>query len=131
VIQRPNNFQTPATRTENVKRTQAAQDPLQANRRCFACGENGHFANRCPNSRPHADQLATATPALPVEPTPFLLPPSKTMLEEESTMSLWRKPQMLSWVCFSSMPLLQLYYLILGQRILSYLLHMLKSIIYP
>jgi hypothetical protein len=43
---------------------------------------------------------------LPVEPTLFLLLPNKTMLMEESTMLLWRKPRkllMLSLVCFSSM----------------------------
>jgi hypothetical protein len=53
---------------------------------------------------------------LPMEPTLFLLLPRGTMLMGESTMLLWRKPrklQMLSLVCFSSMILLQLCYLIL------------------
>jgi hypothetical protein len=59
---------------------------------------------------------------------PLLL--GRTTLEEESTMSLWRKLQMLSLICFLSMPLLQLYYLIPEHHIISYLLHMLKSIIY-
>jgi hypothetical protein len=46
---------------------------------------------------------------LPMEPTLFLLLPSRTMPEEESTMLSWRKPrklQMLSLVCFLSTPLL-------------------------
>jgi hypothetical protein len=36
---------------------------LQVEQRCFACGEKGHFANRCPNPRTRANQTATATPA--------------------------------------------------------------------
>jgi hypothetical protein len=65
---------------------------------------------------------------LPVEATLFLLLLSRTMHIGESTMLLWRKPkklQTLSLVCFSSMTLLQLCYLILEYHILSYLLHML------
>jgi hypothetical protein len=72
--------------------------------------------------------------SLPVEPTLLLLLPSRTMLEDESNMSLWRKPrklQMLSLVYFSSMPLLQLDYLIMEYHILSYILYMLKNIICP
>jgi hypothetical protein len=45
VIQRPNNLETPAARNQSIQRTQAASDVLQAERRCFAYGENGHFAN--------------------------------------------------------------------------------------
>jgi hypothetical protein len=63
LIQCPNNFQTPAARSQNVQRTQATQDLSQADRRCFNCGEKGHYANRCPNLRTHANQPATATPA--------------------------------------------------------------------
>jgi hypothetical protein len=69
-----------------------------------------------------------------MEPILFLLLLGKTMLMGESTMLLGRKPKkllMLSLVCFSSTPLLQLCYLILEHRILSYLLHVLKSIICP
>jgi hypothetical protein len=36
---------------------------LQAKWRCFACGEKGHFANRCPNSRPHANPPVATIPA--------------------------------------------------------------------
>jgi hypothetical protein len=36
---------------------------LRAERRCFAYGEKGRFANRCPNPRTCANQTATATPA--------------------------------------------------------------------
>jgi hypothetical protein len=36
---------------------------LQIERRCFACGEKGHFANRCPNLRPRINLLVVATPA--------------------------------------------------------------------
>jgi hypothetical protein len=63
VIQCPNNFQAPATGSQNVQRTQATQDLLQDDRRCFNCGENGHYANRCPNLCTRANQLAIATPA--------------------------------------------------------------------
>jgi hypothetical protein len=45
VIQRPNNLQTPATRNQSVQRTQPAQDPLQADRRCYNYGHKRHYAN--------------------------------------------------------------------------------------
>jgi hypothetical protein len=63
VIQRSNNFQTPAVGNHNVQRTQAVQDPLQADRKYYNCVENGYYANRCPNLRTHANQPATTTPA--------------------------------------------------------------------
>jgi hypothetical protein len=63
VIQRPNNLQTPTAGNQSVQKTQAAQDPLQADRRCYNCGDKGHYANRCPNPRTHTNQTATATPA--------------------------------------------------------------------
>jgi hypothetical protein len=43
--------------------TQAAQDPQQVDRRCYSCGEQGHYTNRCPNSRTRVSQPAIATPA--------------------------------------------------------------------
>jgi hypothetical protein len=62
VIQCPNNFQTPATGSQIVQRIQAAQNPMQTERKCYACGEKGHLANRCPNPCPHPNQPATTTP---------------------------------------------------------------------
>jgi hypothetical protein len=63
VIQCPNNLQTPAAGNQSVQRTQAVQDPQQADRRWYSCGEQGHYANRCPNSRTRVSQPAIATPA--------------------------------------------------------------------
>jgi hypothetical protein len=62
VIQHPNNLQTPAAGNQSVQRTQAIQDLQQADRRCYNCGEQGHYANRCPNLRTHVNQPAIATP---------------------------------------------------------------------
>jgi hypothetical protein len=47
---------------ENVQRTQAAQNPLLGERRCFTCGEKGHFANQCPNLHNHPPPVAASTP---------------------------------------------------------------------
>jgi hypothetical protein len=62
LIPHPNNFWAPTTGSHNVQRAQATQDPPQADRRCFHCGENGHYANRCPILCARANQPATATP---------------------------------------------------------------------
>jgi hypothetical protein len=51
VNQGPNNLQTPAAINQSVQRTQATQDPQQADRRRYNCGEQGHYANRCRNLR--------------------------------------------------------------------------------
>jgi hypothetical protein len=129
VIQRPNNLQTPAARNHNVQRTQATQDPQQADGRCHNYGEKGHYANRCPNLHTRANQ-----PAIPMDLALFLLLSSRTMPVGESIMWPWKKHKklvMLSLVCFSSTTHLQLCCLIPAHRILSYLLHMLGSIIYP
>jgi hypothetical protein len=62
VIHRPNDLHIPTSRSQSVQRTQAAQDPLQADRRCYKCGEKGHYASRCPNPCTHANQTTIATP---------------------------------------------------------------------
>jgi hypothetical protein len=59
----PRQFLTPTAGSQNVKRTQATQDLLQTDHRCFNGGEKGHCANRCPNPCTHANQPATATAA--------------------------------------------------------------------
>jgi hypothetical protein len=63
VIQCPNNLQTPAARNQSVQRTQATQDPQQADHRGYNCGEKGHYTNQCPNSCTRTNQPAIATPA--------------------------------------------------------------------
>jgi hypothetical protein len=60
---RPNDSQTPIARNQNVQRTQAAQNKLPGERRCFTCGEKGHFANQCPNPRNRPPPAAASTPA--------------------------------------------------------------------
>jgi hypothetical protein len=61
VIQHPNNLQTPAAEKQSIQRTQATQDLLQADHRCYNCEEKGHYTNRCSNPRTHANQTITAT----------------------------------------------------------------------
>jgi hypothetical protein len=63
VLPRPNNSQTLAAGNQNVQRTQATQNPLQGERRCFTCGEKGHFANQCPSQRNRPPQTVVSTPA--------------------------------------------------------------------
>jgi hypothetical protein len=62
VIQHANNSQTPTAGNQNAQRTQVALDLLQTERRCFACGEKGHFANWCPNSHTRINPPVAATP---------------------------------------------------------------------
>jgi hypothetical protein len=61
---RPSASQTPIAGNQNVQRTQATQNPLPGERRCFTCGEKGHFANQCPNpcNRPPSAAVSTPTP---------------------------------------------------------------------
>jgi hypothetical protein len=35
---------------------------MQSERKCYACGEKGHFANQCPNPHTHP-QIVAPTPA--------------------------------------------------------------------
>jgi hypothetical protein len=58
----PSTTQTPTAGNQNVQRTQAAQNPLQGERKCFACGEKGYFANQCPNPRNLPPPTAASTP---------------------------------------------------------------------
>jgi hypothetical protein len=91
-IQCPNHFQTPAAGNQSVQRTQATQNPLQGEWKCYASGERGHIANQCPNPRTRPPQMVV-----------FLLLPSRTMFVGRSIMLLWRKPRKLqtwSLVCF-------------------------------
>jgi hypothetical protein len=62
-MQHPKNSQTPAVGNQSVQRTQPAQNPLQGERRCYAYGEKGHFANQCPNPRNRPRQITVSTPA--------------------------------------------------------------------
>jgi hypothetical protein len=59
----PSTSQTPIAGNQNVQRTQAAQNPLPGERRCFTCGEKGHFTNQCPNLRNRPPLAAASTPA--------------------------------------------------------------------
>jgi hypothetical protein len=60
---RSNTSKMPTAGNQNVQRTQAAQNPLQGEQRCFACGEKCHFANQCPNPHSRPPQTAVSTPA--------------------------------------------------------------------
>jgi hypothetical protein len=64
VNQCPSNFQTPVAGNQSVQRTQVAQNPLQGERKCYACGARGHFTNQCPNSHIHPPQTVVSTPTL-------------------------------------------------------------------
>jgi hypothetical protein len=61
-MQCPNNSQTPAVGNQSAQRTQPAQNPLQGERKCYACGEKGHFANQCSNPRNRPPQTVVSTP---------------------------------------------------------------------
>jgi hypothetical protein len=63
VMPHPSTSQTPTTGNQNVQRTQATQKLPQGERKCFACGEKGHFANQCPNPRSRPPLTAASTPA--------------------------------------------------------------------
>jgi hypothetical protein len=60
---RPSISQTPTAGNQNIQRTQAALNPLQAEQKCFTCEEKGHFTNQCPNPRSRPPSTAASTPA--------------------------------------------------------------------
>jgi hypothetical protein len=110
MIQLPNNLRTLAAGNQSVQRTQATQDPQQADRRCYNYGEQRHYANRCPNSRTCVNHPAIATPAptcgansVPVAAKQnYARGRVNYVAVEEAQESL-----MLSLICFSSIRLLQ------------------------
>ena len=65
VMQRPNNSQPMRTGNQNLQRTQTNQGANQntaVNRRCYNCGEEGHFANQCPKPRQQSANNQAQTP---------------------------------------------------------------------
>ena len=65
VMQRPNNSQPMRTGNQNMQRTQTNQGANQntaVNRRCYNCGEEGHFANQCPKPRQQSANNQVQTP---------------------------------------------------------------------
>jgi hypothetical protein len=94
VIQRPNNFQTPAA-NQSLQRTQAAHNPLQGEWKCYACGERCHFVNQCPIHATALLRQLCPPLHLPVELILFLLLLGRTMFTGRSIMSQWRKPRKL------------------------------------
>jgi hypothetical protein len=134
VMPHPNNSQTPTAGNQSVQRTQAAQNPLQGERRCYLVGRKVTLPTNAPNSATALLKQPCPPLQLPVELILFPLLLDRTMFVERSITLQWRKPRKLqtwSLVHFSSTTLLQLCCLILEHRILSYLLHMLRSIIFP
>jgi hypothetical protein len=134
VNQRPSNFQTPVAGNQSVQRIQVARNPLQGERKCYACGARGHFTNKCPNPHIHPPQTAVSTPTLTHGANSDHVATKQNYAHEKLnhvSVEEARKLQTWSLVCFSSMTLWQLCCLILEHRILSYPLHMLRSIICP
>jgi hypothetical protein len=130
----PSASQTPIAGNQNVQRTQATQNPLPGERRCFTCGEKGHFANQCPNPRNCFPPAAVSTPAptcgansVPVATRQnFVRGKVNHVAVEEAQ----EAPDVVIGTFFvNDLSAVELFDS--GASILSYLLYMLRSIIYP
>jgi hypothetical protein len=67
MISRPNLFQTPNTMNKKAQGTPTTLNatPNKVNTICFNCGQNSHYANRCPSQR----QSSTPTSGMPAPPS--------------------------------------------------------------
>jgi hypothetical protein len=103
-------------------------------RKCNACGERGQFANQCPNPRTHPPQIAVSTPTPTHGANSVHVANKQNYVREKVNHVAVEEAQEAPDVVigmFSSMKLLQLCCVILEHHILSYPLHMLRSIICP
>jgi hypothetical protein len=63
----PELFQTPNTGNQSAQRTLADHTSIHdpSRKKCDNCGQKSHFANSCPNPRPHSPLRPEATSAPP------------------------------------------------------------------